>query len=498
MGMPGMPIFYWAERMHVSYLPAGPNLVATEIPGAYQRYHISTRLAPDIEKWPSRFKVRVRKTGLAKLLIKDLIQYRGRLAPMLSRPCMYGVFSGPVGGFVPREQYCVGCLRCTTEFPDFVRVEHNLERRKLGDSYFTFTYVDSISYESSTGLIPVKGAGYRGKFGGEGWDGMWTDMSEIVRPTRDGIHGREFISTVVDIGYAPNFLLFDENGEPYSSLPRSFSLPLPILFDASPNHSANKLAGIYAKAAAQIGSLAVLPFDEAVKLGEYSDSVVPVLRAEDGNRLSELSFTPRLIEMQGWDQRLFDALSERFQDSIIALRTGFEDIESLSEYAERGVSVFHLLADLHGRSMDGRFVLDLIRAAHKTFVEAGIREEVTLIGSGGIIAAEHVAKAILCGLDAVALDTPLLVALQARFDGEAIERGNSSFTFPAALSEEWGVQRLKNLAASWRDQLLEILGAMGLREVRRLRGEMGRAMFMRTLEVEAFAGIEGYEGGNRD
>lgn len=482
----------------MSQLPAGPNLIAKESPSAYQRYHIATRLAPDIEKWPSRFKVHVRKIGLAKLLLKEVVHYRGRLAPVFSRPCMYGVFSGPVGGFAPREQYCVGCLRCTTEFPDFVRIEHNAERRKLGDSYFVFGYVDSISYESSTGLIPVKGAGYRGKFGGEGWDGMWTDMSEIVRPTRDGIHGREFISTVVDIGYAPNFLLFDESGQPYSSVPRSFSIPLPILFDASANHSAKKLAGIFAQAAAHIDSLAILPFDEALKLTEYSDAVVPVLRAEDGNRLNELKFKPRLIEMQGWDQALFDAISEGFPESIIALRTGFEDIDSLAAYAERGVRVFHLLADLHGRSMDGDFVLDLIRAAHKTFVDAGIREEVTLIGSGGIIAAEHVAKAILCGLDAVALDTPLLVALQARFNGECVERGNSSFTFPDALSEEWGVQRLKNLAASWRDQLLEILGAMGLREVRRMRGEMGRAMFMRTLESEAFADIEGFAGGAHD
>jgi hypothetical protein len=46
--------------------------------------------------------------------------------------------------------------------------------------------------------------------------------------------------------------------------------------------------------------------------------------------------------------------------------------------------------------------------------------------------------------------------------------------------------------ASWRDQLLEILGAMGIREVRRLRGEMGRAMFMKTLEKDAFAEIEGF------
>lgn len=34
---------------------------------------------------------------------------------------------------------------------------------------------------------------------------------------------------------------------------------------------------------------------------------------------------------------------------------------------------------------------------------------------------------------------------------------------------------------------------MGLREVRRLRGEMGRAMFQKDLEREAFTGIEGYD-----
>ena len=62
------------------------------------------------------------------------------------------------------------------------------------------------------------------------------------------------------------------------------------------------------------------------------------------------------------------------------------------------------------------------------------------------------------------------------------------------FDEAWGIQRLCNLAAAWRDQLLEILGAMGLREVRRLRGELGRAMFQADLEREAFAGIAGFEG----
>ena len=39
---------------------------------------------------------------------------------------------------------------------------------------------------------------------------MWTDMSEIVRPTRDGIHGREYINVSVDIGRRLKHLSFAE------------------------------------------------------------------------------------------------------------------------------------------------------------------------------------------------------------------------------------------------------------------------------------------------
>ena len=40
---------------------------------------------------------------------------------------------------------------------------------------------------------------------------------------------------------------------------------------------------------------------------------------------------------------------------------------------------------------------------------------------------------------------------------------------------------------AWHSQLLEVLGAMGIREVRRLRGETGRGMFFEDLERETSA-----------
>ncbi len=459
---------------------------------SYHRYHIDARLAPEIVRWPSRFNVRVRKTGLAKLLIKELIHYGPRNKEViLSRPCMYAVFSGPVGGFAPREHLCVGCLRCTTEFPEFVTISHNPERRKLGDSYFTSNYVDALSYEVEAGLIPVKGAGYRGKFGGEGWDGMWTDMSEIVRPTRDGIHGREFISTVVDIGYKPNSLSFDESGQPKGVAPQTFSVQLPLLFDMSPVDS-SILHQIIARAASEVDTLSFVPIQPVIDQHLAGVHIAPVIKPQEKSLLVDLPFTPRLIEMDSWDERLFTEICERYPQAQISLRIEFPTHHELRTHLEKGIHVFHLVADYHGRGRDNAFVLDLIRGAHKAFVEMGIREEVTLIGSGGMIAAEHIPKALLCGLDAVAIDTPLMVALQARFEGECQDRKTPRFTLPSNLSVDWGVQRLKNLAASWGDQLLEIMGAMGIREVRRLRGEMGRAMFMADLEAEAFAGVDGY------
>ena len=116
------------------------------------------------------------------------------------------------------------------QHPEAVTIRHNPEWKAWGDAYLSPKLVETILSESALGAVPVKGQGYRGRFGGPGWDRIWTDMSEIVRPTRDGIHGREFISTVVDIGSRPMHLATDGDGE----RPRYLQVQLPILFDSPP------------------------------------------------------------------------------------------------------------------------------------------------------------------------------------------------------------------------------------------------------------------------
>ena len=100
---------------------------------------------------------------------------------------------------------CMGCFSCVQDCTKGILcLSINPEYEKLGNRYWKPDIIKTTWLQAETAKIPVSGAGYRGPFSGQGFDSMWTDMSEIVRPTRDGIHGREYISTSVDIGRKPS------------------------------------------------------------------------------------------------------------------------------------------------------------------------------------------------------------------------------------------------------------------------------------------------------
>ncbi len=162
-----------------------------------------------------------------------------------------------------------------------------------------------------------------------------------------------------------------------------------------------------------------------------------------------------------------------------------------------GFKIFHLCADLHGREQldggqPGRHIKDALRELHGSLVKERLRDEITLIVSGGIALAEDMAKAIICGADLVGVDTALLVALGCRVCRDA-QDGACQFRCPAGIGSAesaYAGQRMVNLMGAWHSQLIEVLGAMGIREVRRLRGEVGRAMFMEDIEKEAFGDLD--------
>jgi hypothetical protein len=326
---------------------------------------------------------------------------------------------------------------------------------------------------------------------------MWTDMSEIVRPTRDGIHGREYINTSVDIGRKNDHLVF-EDGELRGTPSPLVEVPLPVIFDAIPERwQRGPVMAAISRAAAQLGSLSVIPSDRIPPEPSVGrDRIVPWLEAEEavsdgahaGAAMVMLSDGPDVIAIQA-------AIKERNEDQVVAIRlaASSEVAARVVQLAREGAEVVHLVADSSGReeaASSPRHMRDVLRDVHGALLRDGSRDQITVIGSGGIAVAEHVAKAIICGADLVAIDVPLLLALECRLCGEC-ERGQPC---PIALSEvepAFAVQRITNLMGAWHLQLVEMLGAMGIREVRRLRGETGRCMFFEDLERETFGEMFG-------
>lgn len=446
------------------------------------RYYIKTKFCPEIKKISPRYKVQINRKKLIIHILKEIINSRWKLKIALSRPCIYGVFSRVVGGLLPIEEKCVGCLRCNIEYPDIARVHLNNKRWNNFTKILKPDEIETLLYEARTGMVPVKGAGYRGEFGGKGWDGMWTDMSEIVRPTRDGIYGREYISTCVDIGYRPKFFQKDKKSEI-----KFISVQVPFIFDLLPeNNYSDLVEEIMVKSACSIGTFAIIPYSKAIKFKERSN-IIPYVDHKGINLMQNKEDFP-LIEIDYKCEKEIK-LMQKDSNILISLRVPYN--EDLMHWYKRGIRIFHLICNYDGY-MNDKFVKDLIIKIHKELVEKKIREEITLIGGGGIMLAEHLPKAIICGLDLCSLDVGLWIALQAELKDYNFRNGKLEIKFPRNINLRWGMQRIMNLSNSWRDQLLEILGAMGLREVRRLRGEMGRSMFQSDLEAEAFGDIENF------
>jgi glutamate synthase domain-containing protein 2 len=365
------------------------------------------------------------------------------------------------------------------ENDEYVKYGHPpFERPGRGDPYWTPEIISQTWFMAEKGKIPISGAGYGGPFAGPGFDAMWLDMSEIVRPTRDGIHGREYISTSVDVGRKPAALTFDASGQP-APVPLLIELPIPVVFNPFP-FPVDRHAPILsiARAAAALRTLAVVtPAQWSDDLIPYADAIAPRLRVDELDAHRAMWTAARYIELEG----PFDVPGTDFRPgAVLGWRVPLDgDVEArVLDLAASGAAVIHLYADEYGNSSRG-FIADTLRSVHRALVEAGIRDEVTVVASGGIATAEHVPKAIVCGADLVAIDYTLLLAFGCGLWADKAHCPAESGDF----EPEWGAQRLVNLMGAWRDQLLECLGAMGMREVRRLRGEAGRAIFQPQEEA---------------
>lgn len=429
----------------------------------------------------------------------------GSCKECVKKKCVYGIFKenyqhvSTMGE--PVYLYaCKSCFRCVQECTKgiFSRAI-NPEFKSLGDDYWTPNIIHSTWYQSHTGSIPVSGAGYRGPFVGEGFDSMWTDMSEIVRPTRDGIHGREYINTCIELSRRPRRLRFHPDLSLAEEVPPILEIPVPVLF-RQPLFGVlhrNVLLAI-AKAAHTIGTMMFIePENITEPLLPYIKSLIPSLTLHNFKKYEGFVSQSRMVEIT-YEPAIEGELShlrDIKKDMFIAVRVPLTaDAAGIAlKLADAGVDTIHYYADSHGKELNcdqPRFIKDMIREVHLALVDISARQQVNLLFSGGIAMAEHVNKSIICGADGVVIDNPLRIAMECRMCYRCIDE----LSCPAKLEEvrpDYGCTRIVNLMGAWRNQILEMLGAMGLREVRRLRGEVGRSLWFEDLEKDNFAPIFG-------
>ena len=396
------------------------------------------------------------------------------------------------------DNLCVSCMRCVQECKkNIISRTRNPQFEAMGDAHWKPEILAGIWAQSETGNIPVSGAGYRGPFAGEGFDSMWTDMSEIVRPTRDGIHGREAISTVIELGRRPRKLEFDEDGALRTPMPPFVEIPLPVIL-AIPDAQfvSDSARQAVAEAAAAAGTYVTASVPELRgALSEHRGAVLarfdPV--TDDPKDIRGLAIVE--VRYAGDVPAAVRCIKASSPKTVVSIRLPLDEhaAERAVRIALAGAEVVVVEADRRGRGWGTRsreFSTALVKEVHFALLDAAVRDQVTLLYGGGIAMAEHMAKIIACGADGVVVDTALMVALGCRLCADCDKRENCPVEIDR-VPVAWGRQRIVNLLASWHAQLIEVLGAMGLREVRRLRGELGRTMEFEDLERESFAPLFG-------
>jgi ferredoxin len=395
------------------------------------------------------------------------------------------------------DSVCKDCFRCVQNCPGrLIQKGLNPTFKIIGDSYWTADIISNIWFQAETGRIPVSGAGYGGPFSGPGFDAMWTDMSEIVRPTRDGIHGREYISTTVDLGRKLMALEFAPDGSLRSVAPPLVEIPLPAIFDVLPFSPPGKgIPLALLESAKLLGTFAIVRQSALdSEMEKYLSNIIVYVDGSPETLGSEFVRSQRMVEIPDSENALAvqAMLKGQNPELVVIIRVPLTPKASARalELTSQGAEILHLYADEFGMEAADKplFIKERVKEIHLHLVEKGVRDQITLLAGGGIAMAEHMAKLIICGADCLTIDIPLLVAMECR----VCRRCKEGISCPVELDTVdpgWGSQRIRNLIAGWHNQLLEIMGAMGMREVRRLRGEMGRAMFFEDLEREVFANM---------
>jgi len=454
--------------------------------------------------------------------------------------CSYGVFREEGNGIAIQSRNCVACHRCLAFCPrDAIEIEE-----KPGDyrshPVWTREAREAIFNQAKTGKIVLAGMGnalpYPIIF-----DRLLLDACQVTNPSIDPL--REPMELRTYIGKKPSSLDLRklDNGDVQlcTKLSPNLQIETPVMIGHM-SYGAISLNAqtALAKAACRIGTFmgtgegglheSLYPYQEhmivQVASGRFGVDINYLERGAaieikigqgakpgigghlPGDKVcADISCTRMIPEGS-------DAISPAPHHDIYSIEDLKQLVRGLKEATEWKKPVFVKIAAVHNsaaiaagiaRSGADAVVVDGFRggsgATPRVFrdhvgipVEAavasvdaklrqqGIRNEVSIIASGGIRESADVAKIICLGADAVYIGTSALIAMGCRVCGTCY-RGTCAWGIAtqkpelvARLDPEAGAVQVENLIHGWTLELAELMGAAGINSIESLRGNRDR------------------------
>jgi glutamate synthase domain-containing protein 2 len=432
------------------------------------------------------------------------------------------------------EEKCVGCHRCMVFCPTHAITirQHPMSYRE--NANFRPVMIEDIIKQAETGGVLLTGMGSDVTYPQSYFDRLLLNASQVTNPSIDPL--REPMELTTYIGRRPEKLDFDpKTGELKTKMTPLIKLDVPVMF-AAMSYGAVSLNVHHslARAATESGTLWDTGEGGLHKsLYKYgNNTIVQVASGRFGVDADYLN-AARVVEIkigQGAKPgigghlpgekvsadvaltrmipRGTDALSPAPQHDIYSIEDLGQLIYALKEATNYTKPISVKIAAVHNSAaiasgmvragadiivIDGHrgatgaapkvmrdyvgIPIELALAAVDTRLrQEGIRNQASIIASGGIRSAGDVAKAIALGADAVNIGTAALVALgcqvcqQCHTGKCAWGLCTSDLNLTKRITPDIGAKRLSNLLRGWSLELKDILGGLGVNALESLRG----------------------------
>jgi len=426
----------------------------------------------------------------------------------------------------PRDHLCLGveCAkrsdRCVRTCPvNAIRVAHNPSAKAIGDKRWTADLLMSTWYMAETGRLPKNDTEYRIGGSGGGFDKL-----RFVFPKRPGksVPRREDIDTSISLNKRSDGRL-------------KIEIPIPVYGGGMSFGSISQITMLSRiRAFAAWGSFtctgeggypeALYPFDDNI-ITQVATGLFGV-REETIQRVKIVEFKYAQGAKPGLGGHL---LGDKVTEAVARIRETvpgsslfspfpFHSVYSVEDHKKHidwikavnnrclvsvkvstpsdvdMVAVGSYYAGAHIVHLDGSYggtgaapdvakkniampIEYAIPKVHNFLVNEGVRDDITLIASGGIRTAYDIAKAIALGADGVVTGTSDLVALECIRchnceSGRGCARGiaTTDLELVGLMELNWGTQRIINMLNCWRMQLQELLHRLGMSSVKELVG----------------------------